>query len=86
MRPRTRRLAPGNSEREGSRAGLVTVTSRALTTAVLATLAVVTPASAQELEPRLFSPAPTGMNIVLGAFGYSFGNILLDPAVSGEGR
>ncbi len=38
-------------------------------------------ASAQELEPRLFSPAPTGMNIVLGAFGYSFGNILLDPAV-----
>jgi len=81
MRPRTRRLAPGNSEREGSRAGLVTVASRALTTAVLATLAVVTPASAQELEPRLFSPAPTGMNIVLGAFGYSFGNILLDPAV-----
>jgi len=38
-------------------------------------------ASAQELEPRLFSPAPTGMNILLGAFGYSFGNILLDPAV-----
>jgi hypothetical protein len=41
-------------------------------------------ASAQELEPRLFSPAPTGMNIVLGAFGYSFGNILLDPAVPVE--
>ncbi len=28
-------------------------------------------ATAQELEPRLFSPAPTGTNIVLGAFGYS---------------
>jgi hypothetical protein len=39
------------------------------------------PAGAQQLEPRLFSPAPTGMNIVLGAFGYSFGNILLDPSV-----
>ena len=57
------------------------VASRALTTAVWVTLAVVATASAQELEPRLFSPAPTGMNIVLGAFGYSFGNILLDPAV-----
>ncbi len=41
-------------------------------------------ASAQELEPRLFSPAPTGTNILLGAFGYSFGNILLDPAVPVE--
>ncbi|MHC4711572.1 MAG: transporter, partial [Planctomycetota bacterium] len=41
-------------------------------------------ASAQELEPRLFSPAPTGMNILLGAFGYSFGNVLLDPAVPVE--
>ncbi len=41
-------------------------------------------AGAQELEPRLFSPAPKGMNILLGAFGYSFGNILLDPAVPVE--
>ena len=38
------------------------------------------PVSAQQLEPRLFSPAPTGLNIVLGTLGYSFGNILLDPA------
>ena len=65
-------------------AELVLVASRALTAAVWATLAVVTTASAQELEPRLFSPAPTGTNIVLGAFGYSFGNILLDPAVPVE--
>ncbi len=41
-------------------------------------------AGAQELEPRLFSPAPKGMNILLGAFGYSFGNVLLDPAVPVE--
>lgn len=51
----------------------------------LATIALANAsASAQELEPRLFSPAPTGMNIVLGAVGYSFGNILLDPAVPVE--
>lgn len=54
-------------------------------TVALAAIALANaPVGAQELEPRLFSPAPNGMNIALGAFGYSWGNILLDPAVPVE--
>ena len=32
----------------------------------------------QDLEPRLLSPAPTGLNIAIASYGYSTGNILLD--------
>ena len=36
------------------------------------------PVRSQDLEPRLLSPAPTGMNIAIASYGYSSGNILLD--------
>ncbi len=39
---------------------------------------------AQELEPRLLSNAPRGMNFGLLGYVYSTGNILLDPAISIE--
>jgi hypothetical protein len=39
------------------------------------------PAAAQDLEPRAFSPAPTGVNFVALGYAYSFGNVLLDPAL-----
>src|SRR5262245_29707979 len=37
--------------------------------------------SAQELEPRAFSPSPVGTTFVLGSVGRSEGGILFDPAL-----
>jgi hypothetical protein len=52
---------------------------------VLAGLALAATTSAQVLEPRLYSNAPTGLNAV--AFGYSFssGSLAFDPALPIEG-
>jgi len=36
---------------------------------------------AQDLEPRLLSPAPIGGNFAIASYGYSVGNILLDNTV-----
>lgn len=36
---------------------------------------------AQDLEPRAFSPAPVGVNFAAVGYGYSFGNVLLDPSL-----
>ena len=48
-----------------------------------ATLLTVSPAHllAQDLEPRAFSPVPVSVNFAGFGYGYSFGNVLLDPAV-----
>jgi hypothetical protein len=37
--------------------------------------------SAQDLEPRAFSPAPVSVNFAAVGYGYSFGNVLLDPSI-----
>jgi hypothetical protein len=37
--------------------------------------------SAQDLEPRAFSPVPVSVNFAALGYGYSFGNILLDPSI-----
>lgn len=58
--------------------------------AFLAALAVVLPLAlpgppllhGQELEPRLLSNVPKGMNFGILGYAYSTGNILLDPAIS----
>lgn len=39
------------------------------------------PATAQELEPRALVNAPVGMNFLVVASGYAYGNLLLDPAL-----
>ena len=36
---------------------------------------------AQDLEPRAFSPVPVSVNFAALGYGYSFGNILLDPSI-----
>jgi len=36
---------------------------------------------AQDLEPRAFSPAPVSVNFAALGYGYSFGNVLLDPSI-----
>lgn len=48
---------------------------------VLLGLAGARPSSAQDLEPRAFSPAPVGLNFAAAGYGYSFGNVVLDPAL-----
>ncbi len=39
------------------------------------------PATAQDLEPRAFSPAPIGLNFAALGYAYSWGNVLFDPAI-----
>jgi len=47
-----------------------------------ATLLLVTAAaSAQELEPRAFSPSPIGTNFAVAAFSHASGDVSLDPSV-----
>jgi hypothetical protein len=51
---------------------------------ILLLLALLLPARAavaQELEPRILANVPPGMQFAILAYGYSQGNILLDPAV-----
>lgn len=48
---------------------------------VLALLALGTPLRAQELEPRAFSPNPTGLTFLVGAFGVQDGEVVFDPTV-----
>lgn len=38
------------------------------------------PMQSQDLEPRFLSSIPTGANIIIASYGYSKGNILLDPS------
>jgi hypothetical protein len=48
------------------------------------TLALLVPpgkALSQDLEPRAFSPAPVGLNIVALAYGYSAGSLLFDQSL-----
>jgi hypothetical protein len=54
----------------------------------LATALLVGPAltaSAQELEPRRYVNAPTGVNFAALAYGFASGNVLLDPSLPIEG-
>ncbi len=37
--------------------------------------------SAQDLEPRAFSPVPVSVNFAALGYAYSFGNVLLDPSI-----
>ena len=50
-----------------------------LLSAVLLTVA--TAASAQDIEPRAFSNAPTGVNFLIAGYGFTRGGLSLDPAV-----
>jgi hypothetical protein len=41
-------------------------------------------ACAQEIEPRSYSPSPTGVNFAVMAFGHSSGGVLTDPSLPVE--
>ena len=47
----------------------------------LAVLAFGSPAVAQDLEPRLYSNSPVGMNFVIAGYSYSQGGVAFDPSV-----
>jgi hypothetical protein len=40
---------------------------------------------AQELEPRAYAQTPTGVNFLAVGYGFSTGNVLMDPALPIEG-
>jgi hypothetical protein len=44
-------------------------------------LLVAAGAAAQELEPRAYFPVPTGGNLLISAFTYQSGDVLLDPSL-----
>ncbi len=48
---------------------------------LVAVLGLSGPASAQSIEPRLFSNAPVGLNFILLGFAYSSGGVALDPSL-----
>ena len=54
---------------------------RALTVAVVLAAWPLSALNAQNLEPRAFSPVPVSVNFAGLGYGYSFGNILLDPSI-----
>jgi len=56
--------------------------SRFLHSLLISTIAClcISQLQAQDLEPRLLSPMPTGGNFAVASYGYSVGNILLDEA------
>jgi hypothetical protein len=49
--------------------------------AAVAFAALAAGAGAQELEPRAYSPNPTGANFVLAVYGHTSGNVVFDPSV-----
>ncbi len=53
---------------------------RALTLITLAAVITIS-ASAQEMEPRAYSPAPTGTQFVVLAYAYQSGDVLLDSSL-----
>ena len=48
---------------------------------VFLSAAISSTAAAQEMEPRAYSPAPTGTQFVLFAYGYQSGDVLLDSSL-----
>jgi hypothetical protein len=38
-------------------------------------------ACAQQMEPRSYSNAPIGLNFLIAAYQYSWGDVLLDPSI-----
>jgi hypothetical protein len=50
-------------------------------TLLLATLALCSEASAQDLEPRAYSNSPTGLSFAVGSYAYAKGSIQTDPAL-----
>ncbi|MBK5095723.1 MAG: transporter [Deltaproteobacteria bacterium] len=54
---------------------------RGMRSAIFLALLAATGAHAQDLEPRLYSNVPTGMNFLVAGYGYSEGGVLSDPAV-----
>ena len=62
----------GTRERRLSLIGLLTL---------LSLFALVPAASAQELDPRAYTPVPVGGNLIISAFTYQSGEVLLDPSL-----
>ena len=74
---------------DGDQTGTLPVTCRKPAGLGLAALTVIlvllsASVSAQQLEPRMYTNIPVGMNFFVLGYSYARGNILLDPAVPVE--
>jgi len=49
--------------------------------ALVAGVACVAPAFAQEMEPRTYAPSPVGANFFVTSYSWSTGNVVFDPAL-----
>ena len=52
-----------------------------LSSLVFALVLAATAASAQQIEPRAYSNAPTGVNFLLAAYAYAEGGVVVDPSL-----
>jgi hypothetical protein len=52
-----------------------------LSSLLLAFVLVATPAGAQQIEPRAYSNAPTGVNFLLAGYGYADGSLVVDESL-----
>ena len=55
--------------------------ARPAASALALALAALAPAHAQQLEPRSYLNAPIGLNFVVAAYQYSWGDVLVDPSL-----
>ena len=60
------------------------VLARVFTTVALGTAAtfVTSAAHSQDLEPRLYANAPTGLNFAVAGYGFAQGGVAVDPAIA----
>ncbi len=66
---------------EAARGGLLVRYARtSLAGALLALALLARPLTAQELEPRAYSPAPIGTNFLILGYSYQTGEVVFDPA------
>ncbi len=55
--------------------------AKALSTALALLVVVVRPLAAQELSPRAYWPAPTGINVFVAGYQRSSGDVVVDPSL-----
>jgi hypothetical protein len=76
-----RRAGLGASGRAGHRRRPVPGAAGAAAALLLGLLGATCPASAQEMEPRAYSPSPTGANFYLVGMLRSTGDVVTDPSI-----
>jgi len=73
---------PGDHYRIGLQTAVCPISpGMGLTAMVVILIALAVPACAQQLEPRMYTNTPVGMNFLIVGYGYANGGILSDPSI-----